>query len=231
MERILPGASSPDTKPKSKCRRCGNEYDKPLFYEHSSRDNYCSDECFGAARQEYLAKKIQETIYKVIPRRYRDIETDKKELLAKMKGRSIFLNGSVGTGKTVFMASMAKDVIRSGGEVKWISYPAFIMELQNAFADNSKKNPYEIAESVARYQGWLAIDDLGAEKLTDFVRQITYYIINEREQRCLPVLITSNFTLQKINDQIDPRIASRIAGLCETLRMSGDDKRAAKGEK
>ena len=74
----------------------------------------------------------------------------------------------------------------------------------------------------------LFLDDLGAEKLTDFVRQITYFILNEREQNELTTVITSNFSLKQLDEQIDQRISSRIAGMCEILKFTGDDRRIKK---
>jgi DNA replication protein DnaC len=47
-------------------------------------------------------------------------------------------------------------------------------------------------------------------------------IINYREQNKLQTIITSNFTLDEIDMYIDRRISSRIAGMCEVVRMSGD---------
>jgi len=47
-------------------------------------------------------------------------------------------------------------------------------------------------------------------------------IINYREQNKLQTIITSNFTLDEIDKYIDRRISSRIAGMCEIIRMSGD---------
>jgi DNA replication protein DnaC len=90
------------------------------------------------------------------------------------------------------------------------------------------ESPYDYASEIARFRGILMIDDLGAEKLSDFVRQVTYYIINEREQRMLKTIITTNFTLEQICDQIDPRISSRLVGMCEVVKLSGKDKRLSK---
>ena len=145
--------------------------------------------------------------------------------------KSVFITGKTGVGKTVLMASIVRKYVQKGygyyanlGKIIWISYPAFIMELQSLFG-KEKESPFDYAEEVAKLDGILAIDDLGAEKLSDFVRQITYFIINEREQRELPVLITSNFSLQEIDEMIDPRISSRIAGICEIIKLSGKDRR------
>jgi len=149
--------------------------------------------------------------------------------------KSLFIHGGAGVGKTVLMATLAKKYIRRQKEVKWISYPKFIMELQGMFGNNlirvangestKPTDPYVYAELIAQFDGILAIDDLGAEKLTEFVRQITYYIINEREQNMKKTIITSNYTLQQIDSMIDPRVSSRIAGDYEIKKLSGKDRR------
>jgi DNA replication protein DnaC len=171
-----------------------------------------------------------EIIGREVPEKFKAIDTDQKDLLKQLQGKSVFIYGDVGKGKSVFMASLLKQVVRQGKQVKWISYTAFIMRLQNLFAKSiSSETPYDEAEKVARFDGILFIDDLGAEKLTDFVKQITYFILNEREQRMLPTVITSNFSLDEIDEKIDRRISSRICGMCEVINFSrGHDRRKEK---
>lgn len=170
-------------------------------------------------------KKIHyEKTVKIIPPKFRDIEFDDKKMIENLLRQSVFITGGVGTGKTTLMATLIKKYIWQEIPVRWINFPAFIMKLQNMFKDDTEK-PYEYAEEVATSSTVLAIDDLGAEKLTEFVRQIIYYIVNEREQRQLPLLITSNFDLKKIDEMIDTRISSRIMGICKIIKLSGRDKR------
>ncbi len=126
----------------------------------------------------------------------------------------------------MFACSFLKETYRLGLEGRLISYPAFIMELQNMFREDGE-SPADFAKKVATYPELLVIDDLGAEKLTDFVRQTTYYILNEREQRCLQTVITSNFSLAQIDEQIDSRVSSRIAGMCKVFKFEGNDRRLA----
>ena len=64
--------------------------------------------------------------------------------------------------------------------------------------------------------------------MTDFVRQTTYALINEREMEMRPTFITSNFALQRLNEHIDERVASRIAGMCEVIELKGKDRRITK---
>jgi len=161
----------------------------------------------------------------LIPKKYINIDCDKTEMVKQGIDHSLFIFGNCGVGKTVLMASIAKELIKSRKRVEWISYPEFIMTLQNLYKKEGEETPFEIAEKIATFSGCLCIDDLGAEKMTDFVKQITYYIINCREQEILHTIITSNYSLDEIKEQIDRRISSRIAGMCEYIKLEGKDRR------
>ena len=225
------------------CGVCSKEitYDERQIKE---KPKFCSPECEQKQKEkeeQTIKNYKEEKIRSILPVKYHSLDTYKTELLEKSMGKSLFLWGKVGTGKSVFMADLVKKYVRSREEVEWISYPSFIMKLQNSFKDK-EESAYDLAEKVALFpsatlmsrhrhnsgKGFLCIDDLGAEKLTDFVRQITYYIITEREERQLPTIITSNFSLRQIDEQIDSRISSRIAGMCEVLKFGGEDKRLVK---
>lgn len=163
----------------------------------------------------------------IIPVKFRDIECDKPDIVKQGLEESMFITGGAGVGKTVLMAGIVKEILKTKKrEVKWISYPSFIMELQSSFRRNDNDvTPFEVSEEIASFPGTLAIDDIGAEKMTAFVQQITYYIINHREQEMLHTLITSNFSLQQIDEQIDTRISSRIGGMCKIVKLTGGDRR------
>jgi DNA replication protein DnaC len=172
-------------------------------------------------------RKATIEIMRNIPRKYLSINTDKTRLLQDNLNCSLFVTGPAGTGKTVFSCSFLKEQFYLGRQGKFISYPSFIMELQNTFRFDDL-SPFDYAKKIALFEGVLVMDDLGAEKLTDFVRQTTYYILNEREQRCLQTAITSNFSLAQIDEQIDSRVSSRIAGMCKVFKFEGKDRRISK---
>ena len=223
---------------KTKCRDC--KVDIEVSQERADKfDSFLCDKCKEKHRVNDLVKRMQ----KILPRKFWDIETEKSLDRYKDKLCSLFIHGKAGVGKTVLACSLAKLYIRQGYEVKFISYPAFIMDLQGMFRGD--KDVYGYAKEISRYpekiesgmrefgaiegswkkQGVLIIDDLGAVKLTDFVKNITYYIINEREMRMLPTIITSNFDLNEIDKMIDPRVSSRISGICEIKKIDGKDRR------
>ena len=68
------------------------------------------------------------------------------------------------------------------------------------------------------------IDDLGAEKLSDTNRQNLYLIIDRRYREEKSLIITSNFTIDELNDY-EPRIASRITEMGKIFFINGNDHR------
>jgi DNA replication protein DnaC len=163
---------------------------------------------------------IEEQINKKIPKIYRTKDTERS--VKDCMGKSVFCYGSAGTGKTQFIATLAKGYIHSQRDIVWASYPSLIMEIQTMYR-NEKKDPFEFVMGIAKDEKVLIIDDIGVEKLTDFVKQITYMLINKRYEEQLITLITSNKNLSEIDTIIHPGIASRIAGMCEVLEFKGKD--------
>lgn len=182
---------------------------------------------------ELSDEEAKKEILKRLPIKFININTYKE--MDSYFHKNLFISGLSGTGKTVFVCSLAKVYIKKNYKVKFINYPKFIIDIQkrfdgryyqkDSFGGISEESAYDFIDKSARYPGYLIIDDLGAEKLTDFVRQTTYYLINEREMNELPLIITSNYGLGKLAEQIDDRIASRIAGMCEIVKFGGEDRR------
>jgi len=203
----------------------------------NSLDNryFCNDGCEVADTKRVEANhiaamaKIEEihlelSIAKVIPKKYRDGNYTFDFNLDSVYDKSLFITGPAGVGKTTLMASLAKKYIGNDVDVKWLSFASFIIHLQRGFklVDG---DPYTAAAEAAEFKGMLMIDDLGAEKTTEYVRQTIYYILNEREQNCLPIIITSNLTLNELSIKADSRAASRIAGMCKQVKLTGKDRR------
>ena len=76
----------------------------------------------------------------------------------------------------------------------------------------------------------LVIDDLGAEKISDWSRQVMYLLIDRRYRNCSQTIITSNLTHQGLADQLDARIASRVAEMGAVIDMGSTDHRVKRGQ-
>ena len=71
---------------------------------------------------------------------------------------------------------------------------------------------------------FLVFDDLGAGSLSDCERRYTLELLDTRQNKLRPTVVTSNWDLQEIAERMDDRVASRLAGFA-ALELSGKDKR------
>ena len=75
----------------------------------------------------------------------------------------------------------------------------------------------------------LVIDDIGAEKASEWTAERLYTIIDHRYANCLPLIVTSNLPPSKLAEQTGERSASRLAEMCEVVAMTGTDRSGASG--
>ena len=105
-----------------------------------------------------------------------------------------------------------------------VNVPKLLLKIKSTF-----NNDYgmENEESILRGIGEVSVlllDDIGAEKSTEWVKETLYLIIDQRYCDMKKTYFTSNLTLKEIS-KIDDRISSRIAEMAKTLTMQGKDRR------
>lgn len=145
----------------------------------------------------------------------------------------LFAYGGAGVGKThlasALMAGTLQDVVAQNARqayvsALWTTVPQLLCDLRDTFGDNSKTNEKQVIEKHAKPE-LLVLDDLGAEKVSDWTGQSLYLLISQRLNDMKQTIITSNLSLAEI-DAHDPRLASRLAGM-KQLKMTGKDRRIA----
>ncbi len=141
----------------------------------------------------------------------------------------VFISGPVGTGKThLAVAYLVREIRRWGENSRiFIRSVDLFNKLRDSFRHNFGPPASEIIESYSQYR-FLVIDDLGTERDTPLVQEALYDIIDHRAGHRLPTIITSNFTLDRVAEhygEFGERLASRIAGMGETLTLLGKDRR------
>jgi DNA replication protein DnaC len=77
---------------------------------------------------------------------------------------------------------------------------------------------------------WLFLDDLGAEKATSWAITTLFLIIDRRIREMLPTVVTTNLTPEQIEEQLGPRVASRLSGMyCAYIDLPDYRKQKAVG--
>ena len=86
--------------------------------------------------------------------------------------------------------------------------PDLLDHLRSTYSPDSKVSYDELFESI-RTAPLLILDDLGAHSSTPWAEEKLYQLVNYRYNHRLPTVITTNLTL----DELDERLASRLADL------------------
>lgn len=145
-------------------------------------------------------------------------------------GQNLLLLGGVGTGKTGLGIAAVREASFRGKSVRF-GTAADMLDAMRPRRDETGKPDEMAAEFALRsLQGvdLLLLDDLGAEKQTDWGAERLYLVINGRYERELPTIVTSNLTLDQMSamhPEMGARIVSRLLEHYELIPLLGDDLR------
>ncbi|MEW6614007.1 MAG: ATP-binding protein [Thermodesulfobacteriota bacterium] len=125
--------------------------------------------------------------------------------------RNLFFSGTCGSGKTHLVAAIVRELLLKGKKVKFISVPDLLLQIRKTFNGKSELSDIDYIERYGRYE-YVVLDDFGAEKTTDWARMILYMIVDMRIRSVRPTIVTSNLSLEQIEEDVDARLASRLGG-------------------
>jgi DNA replication protein DnaC len=132
----------------------------------------------------------------------------------------LFLFGQAGVGKTHLVSKLAQETNK---DIKFIKVPKLLFILKSNFDGHSYRNK-EILDELIRVSV-LILDDLGAEKATEWVRETLYILIDERYGNMKKTIITSNYNPSYLTQRLGDRIVSRISEMCRIIEIKTSDKR------
>lgn len=203
-------------------------------------------------RGQRLNRGRSRGISSVIPPRYRGVSFDRPpvsdmardlqtkaavgevrryvdELDARVaEGRGLWLFGDTGTGKTTLAMLISKAALEAGMTVAIYSLPKLLARIRRTYdAEPGGEGYLSFFERLTSVD-LLHIDDLGAEKRSDWVLEQLYALVNERYEAELPILITTNLDHQALEEQIGSRTVSRLTQMCDAVDLFGDDRRYGK---
>lgn len=126
--------------------------------------------------------------------------------------------GDVGTGKTFIAACIANALIDQGVPVMMTNFSRVLSDLPGLFSGD--RNRY--IDSFKRYP-LLIIDDLGVERSSEFALEQVFNIVDGRYRAKLPLIVTTNLTLQELKNPdslAKARIYDRVLERCVPVRIN-----------
>src|SRR5579859_8276402 len=203
----------------------------PKRYRHCSLDSY--ETGFRGAdlsmRQALLtARRFVESY---------PVETD---------GKGLLITGAIGVGKTHLAVGMLLALVEEkGAHALFYDYRELLKQIQHSYNPQVNSTELDVLKPVFEAEV-LVLDELGAQKPTDWVWDTVALILNTRYNDKRTTIITTNYpdlapagsgltTTQRatreetLGDRIGERMRSRLAEMCVRVEMTGADFRQSAG--
>lgn len=132
---------------------------------------------------------------------------------AREKGLGLYLYSvTKGSGKTRMAAGIANELMEVHGiQVKFAVSMEILAEIRRTFDKGAEYTQSQVLDALNTAEV-LVIDDFGTEKVTEWVADQFYHIINNRYVNRKVTIFTSNESLKTI--KYDDRITNRIKERC-----------------
>ena len=138
------------------------------------------------------------------------------------EGKGLLLFGTVGTGKTFLAACAANALIDMGIPCLVTNFARIANEVSGLY-----EGKQEYYDNLNKFP-LLVIDDLSAERKTEYMQEIVFNVIDARYRANLPLIVTTNLTREELmhpSDLTYQRIFSRLFEMCTPIEVSGKDRR------
>jgi DNA replication protein DnaC len=143
--------------------------------------------------------------------------------------RGLLLIGTVGVGKTHLAVSILKLLTERGFSCLFYEFGSLLKEIQDSYNPVSQTSELKVLSRVFEADV-LVLDELGASKPTDWVRDTMAHIINTRYNDKKLTIFTTNYQDERradkdetLEDRVGVRLRSRLFEMCRTVKIDGND--------
>ena len=159
------------------------------------------------------------------------------------EGLGLLFSGDNGVGKTHLAVAVLRELSESkGARGQFWDFHELIREIKSSYDPETRTTELQVLEPVVEMDV-LLLDDLGAWKMTDWMNDTLFYILNSRYMAKRPTIITTNYqdvtreeaiaadALRRrefLVERIGQRLRSRLMEMCLVVRMQGADHRQAR---
>ncbi len=143
--------------------------------------------------------------------------------------RGLLFMGTVGVGKTHLAVSILKGLTERGFNCLFYESGSLLKEIQGSYNASTQTSELKVLAPILEAE-ILVLDEIGATKPSEWVRDTMANIINTRYNDKKLTIFTTNYLDEKRNEReetleerIGVRLRSRIFEMCRTVAMGGED--------
>lgn len=136
--------------------------------------------------------------------------------------------GNTGNGKTYSSACIANALIDRGVPVLMTSFTKILAGMTGMFSEDR----ISYLDSLSEFK-LLVIDDLGAERQSEFSLEQVYAVIDSRYKSNLPLIVTTNLSINEMRNPKNmdyQRIYDRVLEMCVPIHFKGESLRRGAAE-
>ena len=154
-----------------------------------------------------------------------------------MRRDGLLFMGGCGVGKTHIAVGIIKDIISKSVPCLFVDFRALLGEIKETYSDpKGETSESDVLEPVLETDV-VVLDDLGAERISEWVRDKLGFIINHRYNHKKAMILTTNYVdaaakkssltraTETLQDRIGVRLRSRLYEMCKLVEIKADDYR------
>ncbi|MEK7723866.1 MAG: ATP-binding protein [Acidobacteriota bacterium] len=143
--------------------------------------------------------------------------------------QGLLLMGTCGVGKTHLAVSILKALTERGFSCIFYEFGSLLKQIQDSYNPNTQSSELKILSNIFDAE-ILVLDEIGASKPTDWVRDTMAHIINTRYNDKKLTIFTTNYLDDRkgdkeetLEERIGVRLRSRLFEMCQTIKIDGHD--------
>lgn len=179
----------------------------------------CPPEVYAAQTQARLAR-----LWQAVPEHFRDFTLESYPGSLELARRLrvwietdwwLYLYGGIGRGKSGLAVALLRELIEQGRSGVFVVVPDMLARIRRTYGSREDAEADEATIMGSLYDAdVLVLDDLGSERVTDWVQEKLFQVIGHRHDHRKRTILTSNLDPAQLGQHLHPRTASRVDEAC-----------------